>query len=65
MPPSESEARDFSARRADAVVIATVTELPDGERVCTISPPPTTERAVLEEWVGATADSFVRLDEMR
>lgn len=65
MPPTEFETRECPGRRADMAIIATVTELPEGERVCTISPPPTTERAVLEEWVGATEDSFVRLDEMR
>ncbi len=65
MPPTESETRDFSPLRAHAIFIANVTTQAGGKRTCTISPLPTSETALLEKWIAAKDDSFVRLEEMR
>jgi hypothetical protein len=65
MDSARTDASGLDAHADEELWVATVTERPDGVTVCTISPPPSTGRALLSEWVGATEGSFVSLEAMR
>ncbi|MGM0371096.1 MAG: DUF7511 domain-containing protein [Halobacteriota archaeon] len=45
--------------------MANVTRDGDGEWICTISPVPANATGLLSEWVSATGEDFVALEEMR
>lgn len=60
--PIKSTEWDPPDRREE--FIANVTESVDGDLMCTISPPPTSELILLSEWVAAREGSFVALEAM-
>lgn len=51
-------------RESREAFIANVTKSPDGW-TCTISPVPEDAHGLLSEWVSATEESFVALEDMR
>jgi len=64
-PPTDPGERDPPSGSSRRELVAVVSGPADGERTCTISPVPGSERALQSAWILARGESFVPLPECR